>query len=490
MSEYYDKYKKYLDKYLFLKRMKKTHNKELKVVYNFIIVKDGTLKIEISANENIDWFLGEQWCTDDLNDKIILNKTDSRIEYEISKDIPQFKDDRLYCYPMVRNEKEFYACFTGVIGLYLPSVEDDFVTFSITFKTNYPLFVSGIGLIEDQKTLKTNLFKLKNQLFVFTKSYEDSENVLLTYKKDSYFFVDKELMIKNVSDFIEKCYSFFCLKEDVKFLVNYNGYLLDKKETITGYGGNGNYAGFNYLVTEKRKTKEIQEKINIYLLHELYHHFNRSSGYQSNWFSEGFTEFFSRYLSMDKKSFIKECNKFIELYWKNPYKNSKIDIMTRENFWNNKFIERLPYVKGFVYALYNLQRYKTEFIERYKTIIVNRYKNPQLKEDNALLNDYLKDDNFDKYILKGKTIKIKGDYTKKINSLNIGFDLDTAIYKKKITNIKKELDAYKKGVRNGEVEQIEINEKEGTILIKQNKKTITVNIFTGIKIDIPQIEDI
>lgn len=312
MTKYYDKYKKYLDKYLYLKRTEK--NEKLHIIYNFNLSHKGLI-ITITSNKNVDWVLSEQWCTENINDKIIMEKTDRIMKYKISKNIPKFKDDRLYCYPMVR-EEPLYACFSGIIGLYLAVLEDDFVNFTITFKTNYPLFISGIGKIdinkiEKSKTMTSNLYYLTKQLFVFTKNYIESQNgiVTLTYKSDAFFFIDPNEIVSIVSDFIDKCYDFFDLKKDVKFLINYNGYLIEDSET-TGYGGNGNYAGFNYLVTEKERTDELCNKIKIYLLHELYHHFNKSSDYLSNWFSEGFTEFFCRYLSLPQDEFIKECNSF------------------------------------------------------------------------------------------------------------------------------------------------------------------------------------
>jgi len=455
------------------------------LIYNFDL--SDTLTITVTSNVDVNWMLGEQWCLEDLNDKIVLKQDKNMIQYKISKELPKFMDDKLYCYPMVRKG---YACFTGIIGLYLPQVDDDYVGFRVTFRTNYPLFVSGIGRIDKTKTVNSDLHRLKTQLFVFTKSYVDSEIVTLTFKSDAFFFINKKEILIDLSRFIKRCYEFFGLKRDVKFLVNYNGWKV--KGDSTGYGGNGNYAGFNFLVTEKEKTPELAKKIKITLLHELFHHFNRSSDYQSNWFGEGFTEFFTRYLyfTLNKDEFIKECNKFIQEYWLNPYRSSGIEIMTRDNFWKNRFIERLPYVKGFVYAIYLLQKDRISFIDRYKSIIGDLYTDPMTKVNNESLKYSLKDPKFDDYIINGQQIELMADYAKDVKSIYLGFNMESAINDKVINDIDDNSDAYKAGVRNGKIDTVEFNLSTGTMIIEQNKRKFTIDIFTGEYIKIPQIDKI
>jgi hypothetical protein len=481
MLGYQDEYNRCRRKYLILKN----GGDGMHITYNFDLSE--TLTITVTSNDDVKWILGEQWCMEDLNDKIIVKQDKNMIQYMISKELPKFMDDRLYCYPMVRRG---YACFTGIIGLYLPELDDDYAGFRVTFKTNYPLFISGIGKIDKTKTVNSDVHHLKTQLFVFTKSYVDFETITLTFKPDAFFFVNKKDILIDLSRFIKRCYEFFGLKRDVKFLVNYNGWKV--KGDSTGYGGNGNYAGFNFLVTEKEKTPELSKKIKIMLLHELFHHFNRSSDYQSNWFGEGFTEFFTRYLyySIDKEEFIKECNRFIREYWINPYRSSSIEIMTRENFWRNRFIERLPYVKGFVYALYLLQKDRIDFIDRYKSIIGELYTNPKTKVNNESLRHSLNDPKFNDYIINGQLIELKTDYTINVRSIYLGFDMESAINDKVIKNIDEKSDAYKTGIMDGKIDSIDFNLSTGTMVIEQNKRKFTVDIFTGDYIMIPQISKI
>ncbi|ARF10001.1 hypothetical protein Indivirus_7_17 [Indivirus ILV1] len=479
---YHDNYNKYLTKYLQLKNLMRNQNYKLHVEYRFEL-HGNELTIIIKANQNIDWFLGEQWCTEEINDKVIIKKEMDYIKYNISKKIHEYKDDRLYCYPMVRNN---YACFTGVIGLYLPKLSNDYADFKVTYITNFPLFISGIGRISESVTIISNLYLLKTQLYVFTENYIESDYLTLTHKDDAYFFMDKNKIIKKISKFIDKCYEFFEIKNKIKFLINYNGFLVENGSQETGKGGNGNYAGFNYAVTETQKTQELEKELTVYLLHELYHHFNKSSDYASNWFSEGFDEYFCRYLSMSHKKFIQECNIFLKKYWLNPYRNSKITIMTRENFWKNKFIEKLPYEKGFVYALYLHQKYKNDFIDKYKKIILELYYNPKMVINNQILKEMLTDDKFNDYIVNGNTIIIDYDYEIDMKTINFGFDIESAINSHIVRKIKKTSEAYKNGLRNGNISKIHINDNIGTVVIIQNNIRFAFNMFCGNYIKIPQ----
>jgi hypothetical protein len=456
----------------------------MRITYIFELTDDN-LRIKAKADTDVGWFLDEQWCTDDINDKIIINKSDAYIEY-ITGDIPEFDDDRLYCYPMVRKD---YACFTGSIGLYFPLVDDDHVNFDVEFISNFPLYVSSIGLIDtDSSSFVTDLRRLKNMLFVFTRHVVEKSGVMITYRKDAVFFIQVDSIIRHIAKFINSCYEFFGISEREKFMINYNGMIVEPGGG-TGYGGNGNYAGFNFLITEAESKikKKKRDSIKIMLLHELYHHFNKSGGYESNWFGEGFTEFFCRYLSLSESKFKDECNKFLTQYHMNPYRNSGIEIMTRHNFWNNKFVEKLPYAKGFVYAFYLLQKYGDIFIERYKKIITDSYNDPLIRLDNALLKEYLKDEYFDRYIINGETIKIRGESKINVKSVQMGFDIDDAINNKNISHIDQKSDAYKKGVRNGSIEELHINMSDGTVKITQNKKSMIVNILKGKAISVPQI---
>jgi len=74
------------------------------------------------------------------------------------------------------------------------------------------------------------------------------------------------------------------------------------------------------------------------------------------WWSEGFTDFYSRLISLraggiDKKTFVEEMNHFLQKYYLSPV-NQEPNLRIKKDFWNNYDIEKLPYYRGFVFAIY------------------------------------------------------------------------------------------------------------------------------------------
>ncbi|EER21850.1 MULTISPECIES: M61 family metallopeptidase [spotted fever group] len=74
------------------------------------------------------------------------------------------------------------------------------------------------------------------------------------------------------------------------------------------------------------------------------------------WWSEGFTDYYSRVLALRSsvitlEEFIEEFNQFFEDYYLSPVineYNSKI----KDDNWKDYAVEKLPYYRGFVLALY------------------------------------------------------------------------------------------------------------------------------------------
>ena len=74
------------------------------------------------------------------------------------------------------------------------------------------------------------------------------------------------------------------------------------------------------------------------------------------WWTEGFTDFYSRLIayrskSIDKNTFINEINKFLRSYYLSPV-NQEPNSRIKKDFWNNYDIQKLPYYRGFVFAIY------------------------------------------------------------------------------------------------------------------------------------------
>ncbi|MGI4752765.1 MAG: hypothetical protein ACRYE8_03440 [Janthinobacterium lividum] len=74
------------------------------------------------------------------------------------------------------------------------------------------------------------------------------------------------------------------------------------------------------------------------------------------WWSEGFTDYYSRVLALRSgvitvEEFVEEFNQFFKDYYLSPVinePNSKIE----EDSWRNYAVSKLPYYRGFIFALY------------------------------------------------------------------------------------------------------------------------------------------
>ncbi|NBU53034.1 MAG: M61 family peptidase, partial [Alphaproteobacteria bacterium] len=74
------------------------------------------------------------------------------------------------------------------------------------------------------------------------------------------------------------------------------------------------------------------------------------------WWSEGFTDYYARVLALRSggislEEFIDECNQILRNYYLSPVinqPNSKI----KNSFWKNENVQKLPYARGFVFAVY------------------------------------------------------------------------------------------------------------------------------------------
>lgn len=414
----------------------------------------------------------------------IIEKTKNMIKYTFIDDMPVLYDDRLLDHVYI-NDNFFSA--NGAVCMILPSY-DKSKTIKSKYTCNKQMFISSIGKI-DNNIINTTLNNVINQLYIITDTYIQKNNIIITYDKFSYFFIDKTLILKTIEKFMKICYKFFDIHENFVWVINYFGKL---QKNNTGYGGNYNFSGFNYFVLWDIKviSKEQQNNILIILCHELFHHFNKNGKeFNTNWFGEGFTEFFTRYLLLNKKDFDRACNSFIKQYYINIYREKSVNFIMKEGFWNNVFVEKLPYVKGFMYALHLLQIYKSTFIERYIKLIRYIHKNKLQgnKINNKLIISMLKLNDFNKYMLKDNIIEIQATKNIKLKDTKIKFDLDEAVLHNKIGGLDKNSYTASQGLINGKIENIKINYSQRTIKIEQNNKTILLKTDIGNTIDIPQI---
>lgn len=182
------------------------------------------------------------------------------------------------------------------------------------------------------------------------------------------------------------------------------------------------------------------------------------------WWTEGFTDFYSRLIayragSIDSSSFINEVNDFLLSYYLSPVTkepNSRI----KKDFWNNYDIEKLPYYRGFVFAIYlndlikqnnpnnSLDNIMRDLLDASSE---NKFSSSLFKK---VAKKYI--DNIDQlmsnFIDKGEIITldhIKLPIEKKlIGEYYIGFNRENFLNKMQITDIDVNSNAFKAGLRN------------------------------------------
>ncbi|XVN41839.1 MAG: M61 family peptidase [Rickettsia endosymbiont of Argas persicus] len=188
------------------------------------------------------------------------------------------------------------------------------------------------------------------------------------------------------------------------------------------------------------------------------------------WWGEGFTDYYSRILALRAKvitieEFVEQFNQFFKDYYLSPVinePNSKI----KEDYWKNYAVEKLPYYCGFVFALYlnNLIKENNKG-KSLDNVMLDLFKTSKEQEFSI---DYFKktvknyvpkgiDKEINEYIEQGDTIDLS-DVAKmlpiekvKMGVYDRGFNRDALIKNNTIKNIDENSNAYKAGLRNGDI---------------------------------------
>jgi predicted metalloprotease with PDZ domain len=191
-------------------------------------------------------------------------------------------------------------------------------------------------------------------------------------------------------------------------------------------GGSGLHQSFACMVSDNRSP--LKEKRVAYLFfHEMMHHWigntiRTADEEKQYWFSEGFTDYYQSKLRLrsgvlSTKQFIDEINNdLLKPYYESPVRNAPNDSMTYANFWNDRFYEKLPYQRGFLFAflLDNQIKHKGDKSlddGMFRLLEVSR-RRPDLRMNNERLVEHLTEATdlniqplFDQYIQQGQTIE-------------------------------------------------------------------------------------
>ena len=186
------------------------------------------------------------------------------------------------------------------------------------------------------------------------------------------------------------------------------------------------------------------------------------------WWSEGFTDYYSRVLALSSsiitlEEFIEEFNQFFEDYYLSPVINEP-NSRIKDN--KDYAVEKLPHYRGFVFALYldNFikENNKSKSLDNVMLDLFKTSKEQEFSTDyfKKLVKNYVPkgiDKQINEYIEQGKTIDLT-DVTKilpiekiKMGIYDRGFDRDALINNYTIKNIDENSNAYKAGLRDGDI---------------------------------------
>lgn len=243
-------------------------------------------------------------------------------------------------------------------------------------------------------------------------------------------------------------------------------------------GGTGLFNAFSLFIGDFSEENEGDWKWLAWLLsHEHFHTWNglkmMSCAPEGRlfWFTEGFTEYYAVKLNyrnhlIDLKDYLEHINTIMYDYYVSSVHNETNERI-REDFWNNWDVQRLPYVRGFLFALQWDRRIQETSQGQYclddfmRALLKHTQENKlSFSQDDIqqvaslfLPFDVVQED-MKNYIVDGKTIFPKeNDIANGISvewMENLGFNLQLTKSKGKIEGVKLDSNAFKAGLTNGQ----------------------------------------
>lgn len=245
-----------------------------------------------------------------------------------------------------------------------------------------------------------------------------------------------------------------------------------------GMTGTGLTHAFALALTAHSPLNNLTDYV---IAHEAFHAWNKPEIFNITaekqayyyWFTEGFTDYYANLLNLRMglltlPAYIKQYNKILVDYYSSPV-NSATIAQVKKNFWQNFFIEKLPYQQGMILAtnwntqikqatnntlsldnllrafVFSVQHENTKLTLKKMDRLATRYKKIGLLRDiqsiyagNLIIPD--------KYSL-GPCVQQKN---KMLAPYALGFDLAASQAKKIITRVQPNSKAFRAGLRNGQ----------------------------------------
>lgn len=242
-------------------------------------------------------------------------------------------------------------------------------------------------------------------------------------------------------------------------------------------GGTGLYNSFATFLPADQK---IDSSLIWLYAHELFHTWNgskipqpTSGGPLCYWFSEGFTSYYARRLSLKAglislPEYIEDYNLILYNYGISPVKNDP-NTRIEKDFWNSPEVERLPYYRGDILAHnWNSLLKKATPPVTIDSPMRDMFQMAQQKSAttsqeswNKAMSSYVKEgikQDLARYIEKGETIPAEPDAlgpcvtmnTVEVGVFEYGFDGDATRTNQRMTGVIEDSEAYRAGLREGQ----------------------------------------
>ncbi|EKE01552.1 MAG: hypothetical protein ACD_21C00105G0001 [uncultured bacterium] len=246
------------------------------------------------------------------------------------------------------------------------------------------------------------------------------------------------------------------------------------------FGGTGLYNSFAGYLPNKTMGKYLPNKSGkflqyIFLAHEHFHNWiggkihNNEQEELNYWWTEGFTDYYSRVLALRSggislEEFIDECNQILRAYYLSPALNAP-NKRIKKDFWRNLDVQKLPYYRGFIFAIYlNYLIKKNNPDNSLDNVMLDLFKNAEHKNFSTpyfekIVKTYVLlgvSNDVSMFINKGKTIELNGvsrflPLEKiKMGSYYLGCNRKAFNKEHIIKKIDRRSNAYKAGLRNGD----------------------------------------
>ena len=386
-------------------------------------------------------------------------------------------DPGFYYRPILQKE---YFHFIGEGFFIHPAWDDEQLSQIVIQWKNLPhhwIVSNSFGNDQHRQMIKRTLAQLRHAIYIGgdfrIKKILIKGHPLYVALRGRWAFSDRSYF-KLVKKIVEAERAFWRDYDFPYFLIT----LIPTSEQCSTYGGTGLTDSFASFAPPGRP---IDAHLKHLLAHELFHAWNgRKVGRQQPeelvyWFSEGFTEYYTRLLLlrsglMTLEEYIRDYNRVIFNYYSSPVRTAKNREILKY-FWTNTLIRQLPYWRGDILAHNWNAAIRAHSKGRFSldNLMIDLLGDAQSQGTFVSANSI--DVLMKYYLVKGVREDIKnhivagdlivpdktalGPYVKlrtvERHQFELGFDYETSIHGKVTAGVKRRSNAYRAGLRNGQI---------------------------------------